>query len=261
VSDGDRRDSTAQPRFDVATLVVVSLAMAFPTLTTWLYFVVLPRFGDPGRPNPLFVAGYSLGKVAQFALPVAWWYFWTRRVANRSWQERYEPRVGRSLAWGVGFGLLVGVGIVGLYFAVLGEWVRSLGASEPIRVRIAASGLGTPAGFLLIALFYSLLHSFLEEYYWRWFVFGQLRSFLSLWPAVIVSSLAFMAHHVVVLDAFFPSKLIEATLPFSFGVAVGGAFWAWLYERDGTLLGPWISHVLVDAALMAVGFSLVFSPT
>lgn len=41
-------------------------------------------------------------------------------------------------------------------------------------------------------------------------------------------------------------------------VAVGGAFWAWLYHRSGSLLGPWISHMLVDAAIFGVSYQLAF---
>jgi membrane protease YdiL (CAAX protease family) len=45
----------------------------------------------------------------------------------------------------------------------------------------------------------------------------------------------------------------------SASVAVGGALWAWLYRRSGSLLGPWLSHMLVDAALMAAGWDMVRS--
>jgi uncharacterized protein len=43
---------------------------------------------------------------------------------------------------------------------------------------------------------------------------------------------------------------------FSLSVAVGGAFWAWLYQRTGSLYGPWLSHLLVDAAIFLVGYDL-----
>jgi membrane protease YdiL (CAAX protease family) len=47
------------------------------------------------------------------------------------------------------------------------------------------------------------------------------------------------------------------TLLFSASVAVGGAFWAWLYERTGSLLGPWLSHLVIDAGIFFIGFKLV----
>ncbi len=65
-----------------------------------------------------------------------------------------------------------------------------------------------------------------------------------------------MAHHVLVLGRFF-GFANWATYLFAACVAVGGAVWAWLYERTGSLVGPWASHLLVDAAIFAVGFDIV----
>ena len=76
--------------------------------------------------------------------------------------------------------------------------------------------------------------------------------------AIVVSSLAFAAHHVVVLAVYFPDRFWTATLPFALAVAVGGAAWAWLYDRYQSLTGPWVAHLLTDAAIMAVGFDLLY---
>jgi uncharacterized protein len=43
----------------------------------------------------------------------------------------------------------------------------------------------------------------------------------------------------------------------SAGVAVGGAFWAWLYERTGSIFGPWLSHLLIDAGIFWIGYDLI----
>jgi membrane protease YdiL (CAAX protease family) len=67
-----------------------------------------------------------------------------------------------------------------------------------------------------------------------------------------------MGHHVVILGGFFPGHFWEIVLPFSLAIAVGGVVWAWMYERSGSLLGPWLSHLIVDVALMAVGYRLAF---
>ena len=42
----------------------------------------------------------------------------------------------------------------------------------------------------------------LEEYYWRWFLFGGLRRSMPVAAAVVLSSLAFTAHHVILLATF-----------------------------------------------------------
>jgi membrane protease YdiL (CAAX protease family) len=41
------------------------------------------------------------------------------------------------------------------------------------------------------------------------------------------------------------------------GIAIGGAAWAWVYDRSKSLYGPWLSHLIVDAAIFWIGFDLV----
>ena len=72
----------------------------------------------------------------------------------------------------------------------------------------------------------------------------------------MVSSLGFMAHHVILLATYF-GITEPVTWVFSLAIAVGGTFWAWLYHRTGSLLGPWLSHLLVDAAIFLIGYEIV----
>ena len=44
---------------------------------------------------------------------------------------------------------------------------------------------------------------------------------------------------------------------FALATAVGGAYWAWLYNKTGSIYGPWASHLLIDAAIFAVGYDLI----
>lgn len=109
--------------------------------------------------------------------------------------------------------------------------------------------------FFALAAFYSCVHSLLEEYYWRWFIFGQLRRYIPLSLAIAFSSLGFMAHHVL-LVANFLHGYGPLTWIFSGAIAIGGAVWAWQYHRYRTLYAPWLGHFLIDAGLMWIGYDL-----
>jgi membrane protease YdiL (CAAX protease family) len=74
--------------------------------------------------------------------------------------------------------------------------------------------------------------------------------------AIGVSSLGFMAHHVCIVSVFF-GWFSPTSIGLSLAVAAGGAIWAWLYHRTGSLWGPWISHALVDAGIFVIGYDLV----
>jgi membrane protease YdiL (CAAX protease family) len=157
---------------------------------------------------------------------------------------------------GIVFGLAVTICGWFVYRGLLFDSTLFVAATEKMRVKIAGFGLDSAAKYAALGVFYSLVHSFLEEYYWRWFVFGQLRRLVPLWPAILISALGFMAHHVIVLGTYF-GGLTWLTLLLSAAVAVGGGFWAWLYERSGSLLGPWASHLVIDAGIFVVGYDLM----
>jgi len=220
-------------------------ALVFPSLFTWVYFVALT-----GSPSALQQTAYALGKTIQFAFPV----FWVLAIERR---RLARPRSdGAGIAQGLVFGLAVFAAGVAIYLV----WLRPAGllqeAGDEVRTKIAGFGVQSVAAYLLLATFYSLIHSFLEEYYWRWFVFGQLPTIIPWKAAVGVSSVGFTAHHVILLATYFGWSS-PATYLFSFAVALGGAFWAWLYHRSQSLYGPWVSHLLIDAAIFAVGYDLV----
>jgi membrane protease YdiL (CAAX protease family) len=224
--------------------------MLFPTAVAWLYFLVLA--GGGGQVNPWQQFTYGAGKCVQFAFPAV--FLW-------AFEGRF-PRPGRprfaGLFLGLAFGLAVAALMFGLYFGVLRH--SALLAQTPARVRqkLQEFGAGSVLGYVLLGAFLCVAHSLLEEYYWRWFVFGRLRTLLPLAPSLVLASLAFMAHHVLVLSVFLPGRSLSAALPLSLGIAVGGAVWAWLYERTGSVWPPWLSHLLVDAAIFVIGWDLVY---
>lgn len=228
--------------------LVLATACVLPTFVTLVYFV----WAD-GAATGVQQSIFAGMKVIQFALPVVWVGLFCGEPLLKPallWPKLNGPGVGLGMA----FGLAIATAIAGLYFALLGTDLLTEGM-EAIRARIASIGIASPARFLAVGVFYALVHSFLEEYYWRWFVFGRLRRWLSTRLAITISAAAFALHHVVVLWAYFAHVPVVA-LGLSACVAVGGAFWAWLYNRSGSLYGPWISHLLVDAAIFAVGYHM-----
>ncbi len=236
----------------------VLLGAAIPTLVTWLYFVALAR-----QPAAVQQTAYGLGKGLQFVFPLVWVLWLQRQRGSRAGPlgdakigtvPRWPRRAG--LALGAAFGAVAFATILWGYHAWLGPAGMLAPAGKAIAARVASFGLTSPAGFAGMAVFYAVLHSFLEEYYWRWFLFGQMRRLMPVGAAIGLSSLAFTIHHVIVLAAYFGWRS-PATAVFSLAVAVAGVVWAWLYHRSGSLLGPWLSHALADAALFAVGYSLL----
>lgn len=229
--------------------LALGFALLFPLFMAWIYFVLA---ADDGRSiNPAFMAGYVGGKLVQFAFPAV--YVWL--VA------RQDLRVGevtrRGLGMGAAFAGVVAVLLFAVYFGVLAGDAAIVKAAPRIHAKLRGFGLDSPGGFVLAAVFLSLIHSLFEEYYWRWFAFGRLKRLVPVGAAIGLSSLGFMAHHVVVLGTFMPERFWRLAVPCSLGVAVGGVAWAWIYHRSGSLAAAWLSHALIDLAIMAIGYDVL----
>lgn len=197
---------------------------------------------------------YAACKILQFAFPLIW-VLGVERSRPALWKP--PSRVGLL------GGLVSGVGLSAFVFFVWEAWLAggpiAARAARTISDKLAGFGIETLGGYLLLAVFYSVFHSLLEEYYWRWFVFGRLRRTIPVTPAAILSSLAFMSHHVIVVGELAGAYNTRAWLLAS-TVGIGGLLWAWLYHRSRSLYGPWLSHALVDAALLWIGYGLWAAP-
>lgn len=223
---------------------LLGFGLVYPTVLTLVYFVALADF-------PAFVqqSVYALGKGFQFGFPAVY------VACLVGGKPRWSRPGTQGVGIGLGFGILVLVAMLLLYYCWLKSSVYAQVLQPQVMQKIEDLGLDSFGKYAATGVFYALVHSLLEEYYWRWFVFGQLRVRASVPVSIVISSLGFMAHHVVLLATF-----LGWNSPLAYGMAVGvgvgGAVWAWIYARGGSLLAPWLSHAVVDAAIFWIGFDL-----
>ena len=241
----DEDSCTIRPLETTRGLHVAALAfvMLLPTAATFVYFVLLSG-------SPAMKVIYFASKIVQFAFPLIWVLAVQRRRVRPAW-----PDVESSVP-GLAFGVLAVTAGLLAYFCYFKMSPPLERAPELIGGKVRDMGLTTPTVYFAFAAFLSLPHSLLEEYYWRWFVFGQLQRVTAVPAAIVLSSLAFMAHHVIVIHQFLHGSW-TMTLFLSLCVALGGGVWAWLYHRYRSLYGPWLSHLLVDCGIMYIGYDLI----
>lgn len=243
------QDTTSAAGFiRVRDRFVLVFGLIFPFLLTLVYFQWLSDYG--GLPMRL---AYGIGKTVQFATPLVLIAF----LRREKWLIRKYSTPG--FLEGIFFGSIIFVAMILLYqhwfkFNLLGPDSQ---ASEVLGERFGKLGFADPVRFMLLGVFYSLIHSGLEEYYWRWFAYGFGMRVFGWKPALFLSSLGFTFHHIVILGNFF-GYANPWTWLFSFAVGIGGAYWCWLYRRSSSIWGPWISHALIDAAIFAIGHRMLF---
>ena len=221
----------------------------FPLVQALLYFVIMADW------NPNIQKGtYSLTKIIMFALPLIY------MISIAKEPLRVRRFNTRGLLEGSIFGIGVLIAMCILYFTCLkpiGLVGPGTPAGDSILERVKAFDFLTPMRFALFGGFVSLIHSGLEEYYWRWFTFGQLSRVIPKYAAIIISGFGFMLHHIVIIGVYF-GFMHPATWLFSLGVAIGGMYWAWLYIRKDSIYAPWISHAWIDIAIFIVGYDILF---
>lgn len=212
-------------------------ALTVPLIGSLIYFVWLPA-------HPVAKAVYGGTKLFTLVYPLCF----------LGWRETLRGKPQQNWGRVIALGLLSG-GVISLLGSLLmATPVGAMVWGGAGLVREKASALGFAQHYLLFALFISLFHSALEEFYWRGFVFGQLRNRLGAPISHGIAALAFSAHHLVVTLQFFPAPL---AFFLAACVAIGGVIWTQVYQHQGTLVGCWLSHLCVDAFLMTVGYQLI----
>ena len=225
--------------------LAILLAILLPTLVTVAYFFLAADYRAEAQR-----ATYVVGKIVQFTFPL----FWVAVVQQNA--IRLSPPRAAGMAVGLGFGLLTATAILILYSGYFQQTVFFEEAAQTIRKKLFGFDINNRFRYIVLAMFYSLFHSLLEEYYWRWFVFGQLRKLTTLRTAITLSSIGFALHHVLVLAEYFGWCSL-VTLFFSLAVALGGTIWAWIYHQTHSLYSVWLSHFLIDVGIFFIGYQLV----
>ena len=233
--------SRERSRGDVLALI----ALVLPFFAAWIYFV-----GLKGSPLARFV--YLAAKAVQFGLPLLW------LLLQAKAPHRDPPAPwSRGLGTGIVLGLAAALTIVSVHTL----WISGSALAPTMGLRIGEAlvdfRIQSASGYLVMALALSVVHSLLEELYWRWFVFQRTATWLPVPAAITVASLGFAAHHWIVINRYLPpDQAFTLGLAATLAVAGGGAAWCWLYRRSGNLIAVWISHMLVDFALLGVGYLL-----
>lgn len=218
-------------------------ALIIPCFGALLYITLLP--------------GTGIGKVCYIATKV-FLLLWPLVATLLIERPRVHSR--RPIDWpkqlsALPLGLLLGLAMSALMLiAYKYTFVGRIVQQNASAIRSEATDLGIAQYFLVFGIFLAVAHSCLEEYYWRWYVFGRLSTLIRPGLAYPLAGLAFAAHHYVILAGFLPPAMTVAL-----GTCVGaaGVIWSWLYHRQGAIAGCWAAHLLADGVIIYVGYQLI----
>ena len=149
--------------------------------------------------------------------------------------------------------LLLGVGIyvliVGGYFAVAPFFDFS-GIAASLQRDMGV----TAENFLFVSLYISFANSFLEEFFFRGFVFTNLKTCGGTGFAHLFSATVFSLYHVAMMVGWFSPLLFLLVM---LGLFAGGLIFNFLNEKTDTVYCSWLTHMFANFAINTVGFILL----
>ncbi len=112
----------------------------------------------------------------------------------------------------------------------------------------------TKENFLYVSLYISFANSFLEEFFFRGFVFTNLKQHSGRKTAYLFSAAAFSLYHVAMMIGWFGLGLFLLVMV---GLVAGGMFFNWLNEKLDTIYCSWLTHMFANFAINTIGFLLL----
>ena len=154
-------------------------------------------------------------------------------------------------------GLLPAIALgVGIYVVILGGYflVSPFFDFSKIAGALTTNAGVTKENFLYVSLYISFANSFLEEFFFRGFVFTNLKQLSGRKLAYIFSAAAFSLYHVAMMIGWFSPVLFLFVVV---GLAAGGMIFNWLNEKLDTIYCSWLTHMFANFAINTIGFMLL----
>jgi membrane protease YdiL (CAAX protease family) len=149
-------------------------------------------------------------------------------------------------------GLLFGAAsfaIVLVSYYILGKYMNIQGIISELQNKSKI----TPANFIFVGAYITFGNSFLEEFFFRGFIFLNLFKTGYKKTAYIFSSILFGLYHIAIFRTWFNTGL---TLLALFGLVSIGLIFDWLDTKSDNFINSWIVHILADSAIIIIGMKM-----
>lgn len=109
------------------------------------------------------------------------------------------------------------------------------------------------SNILYYGIYLAFINSLLEEFFFRGFIFLNLKKLGMKRMAYLSSSIAFSIYHVGNFQNWFNIWVFVLATT---GLFVGGIIFNYLDDKEHTFLNSWFVHICADIALVGIGLSL-----
>ena len=179
------------------------------------------------------------------ALPMMFFMIWRKEWSEFKALFRFKKK-------GLLISLLLGAAIFGV---ILGGYFVTRGFIDFSGVTSSLTeGMGITAdNFIWVAIYISIMNSFLEEFFFRGFGFITLKKYVNVRFAYFFSPVLFAIYHVGMLVGMFHPAVLALLM---FGLIVGGLIFNALNDKLGNIYPSWFVHMAANFAINTIGFIL-----
>jgi membrane protease YdiL (CAAX protease family) len=145
-------------------------------------------------------------------------------------------------------GILLFLFLLGIYFIFKGFLDM-----DAIRLDFENKYKITKDSLLYYGLYMSFVNSLMEEFFFRGFIFLNMKKLGYKKTGYITSSLLFALYHIANFQNWFSPILYILAIA---GLFVGGIIFNFLDDKDNTFFNSWFVHICADLAIVFIGYMI-----
>lgn len=146
---------------------------------------------------------------------------------------------------------IVFFGIIGLFFIFRNQFnTATLIMELEEKYKINSSN------FIYYGLYIIIFNSFIEEFFFRGFIFLNFKNFGHKKLGYAISSLAFALYHISIFQNWFSISIFVLSL---IGLIAGGLLFDYLDDLTDSFINSWLVHLSADLAIILIGFYLFYT--
>jgi membrane protease YdiL (CAAX protease family) len=145
-------------------------------------------------------------------------------------------------------GILLFLFLLGVYFIF-----KDFLDIDAIRLDFEVKYKITKDSLLYYGLYMSFVNSLMEEFFFRGFIFLNLKKLGYKKTGYITSSLLFALYHIANFQNWFSPVLYILAIV---GLFVGGTIFNFLDDKDNTFFNSWFVHICADLAIVFIGYMI-----
>lgn len=190
----------------------------------------------------------TLLKIALFAFAPALYFIFISRTSILEILRIRTDKKHLFLGFALGLGIFF---IILLAYFILKSYIDLELISKDL---MTSSGV-TPVTFPFVALYITFVNSFLEEYFFRGFIFLTLYDKGYKLISYVFSALLFAIYHVAIFKSWFNFSL---TLLALLGLFLGGIVFNYINTKTKSISNSWLVHIFADISIMIIGVIMFY---